>query len=449
MSLHSGERQVAQTVDGIRRDHVARYEWAARTLPPGSEVLDLGCGVGYGAKMLADAGHKVTAIDRDGESIEFAKQHYAHPSIRFERMDADAIAGYVDDAFDAVTCFEFIEHVADPLPVLRDASRLAELLLASVPNEEVFPFRNYAFHHRHYRPGEFLDLLLASGYGVESWWGQGGPRSDVEPNVSGRTLVALARRGAASISSVSVMPIREAAPEHVVILGLGPSLESYVDRVKRMGGRHAFADEVWGVNAVGGVLQCDRVFHMDDVRIQEIRAAAQPQSNIARMLEWLRKHPGPVYTSRPHPDYPGLVAYPLQDVVNSCGWSYFNSTVAYAVAYAVHIGVKQISLFGLDFTYADSHKSEKGRGCVEFHLGIAAARGIKIGFPENTSLMDSIAPIEERIYGYDTLELDLVGGEDDGPVEIRMTPRERFPTAEEIEQRYDHNRSPNPLMRQP
>jgi hypothetical protein len=43
---------------------------------------------------------------------------------------------------------------------------------------------------------------------------------------------------------------------------------------------------------------------MDDVRIQEIRAAARPESNIATMLGWMRKHPGPIYTSRLHPDYP-------------------------------------------------------------------------------------------------------------------------------------------------
>lgn len=236
-----------------------------------------------------------------------------------------------------------------------------------------------------------------------------------------------------------------AVPEHVLILGLGPSLESYVDLAKRQGGRHAFADEVWGINAVAGVLLCDRVFHMDDVRIQEIRAAARPESNIARMLDWLKPHPGPVYTSRPHPDYPGHVAFPLQDVINSCGWAYFNSTAAYAVAYAVHIGVKQISVFGFDFTYADSHKAEKGRACVEFHLGIAAARGIKIGFPALTSLMDANAPVHERLYGYDTVDLSIEGVED-GPVQVTMTPRAQMPTADEIEARYDHNKHPNRLV---
>jgi hypothetical protein len=101
-------------------------------------------------------------------------------------------------------------------------------------------------------------------------------------------------------------------PDHVVILGLGPSLEAYVDLAKRAGGRRALSDEVWGINQAADVVRCDRAFHMDDVRIQMLRAEAAPDSNIARMLEWLRKHPGPIYTSRPHPDFPGTVWYPCR-----------------------------------------------------------------------------------------------------------------------------------------
>ncbi len=234
----------------------------------------------------------------------------------------------------------------------------------------------------------------------------------------------------------------QSAPDHVVILGLGPSLEAYVDWVKRLGGRRAFADEVWGINAVADVIHCDRIFHMDDVRVQEIRAAARPDSNIAEMLRWLRLHPGPIYTSRMHPDYPGLVEYPLEAVINSCGMAYFNSTAAYAVAYAVHIGVKKLSCFGFDFTYPDSHKAEKGRACVEFHLGIAKARGIDLGFPANTSLLDAMAPFDERIYGYDTLEVEMDGGGEQ-PVTVSFSPK-AAPSADEIEARYDHDRHPNP-----
>lgn len=235
-------------------------------------------------------------------------------------------------------------------------------------------------------------------------------------------------------------------PEHVAILGLGPSLEAYVDHVKRLGSRRAFADEVWGINAVADVIQCDRVFHMDDVRVQEIRAAERPQSNIANMLPWLRTHPGPIYTSIPHPDYPGTVAFPLEDVINSCGVAYFNSTAAYAVAFATHIGVKKLSIFGFDFTYPKAHDAEKGRACVEFHLGIFKSRGGIIGLPHNTSLMDAVAPGEERIYGYDGVLIDIE--ETDTRAVVKMTPR-ALPTAGEIEQRYDHSKHPSPHVAAP
>lgn len=234
-------------------------------------------------------------------------------------------------------------------------------------------------------------------------------------------------------------------PGHVVILGLGPSAEAYVDLTKRLGSRRAFADEVWAINALGDVIQCDRIFHMDDVRIQEIRAKAKPKSNIANMLGWLKVHPGPIYTSRAHPDYPGLVEFPLAEVIESCGVAYFNNTAAYAVAYAVHIGVKQISMFGCDYTYPNAHDAERGRACTEFHLGIAKERGIALGVPGRTSLMDSIYPEQDRLYGYDTVDLSI--SEDGGAIHVERTPRDILLTADEIEARYDHSLPVNPLLR--
>ena len=235
---------------------------------------------------------------------------------------------------------------------------------------------------------------------------------------------------------------------HVVILGLGPSLESYVDLVKRLGAQRKLADEVWGINAVGDVIRCDRIFHMDDVRVQEVRAAAAPESNIAAMLEWMKVRRGtPIYTSVANKKYPDLVAYPLAEVIQSCGIAYFNSTCAYAVALAVHEGASKISLYGSDFTYANSHDAEKGRACVEFHLGIAKARGIAIGLPRCTTLLDANAPQDERIYGYDCVDLDIRRSKANR-VRVGMKPRAELPTAEAIEARYDHSRHPNRLVEQ-
>lgn len=244
-------------------------------------------------------------------------------------------------------------------------------------------------------------------------------------------------------------PPEPAEPEptglHIVIVGLGPSAEAYMDHVKRLGSRHAFADEVWAINGVASVLDCDLVFHMDDVRIQEIRAKAKPRSNIAAMLKWLRTTRVPVMTSFAHPDYPTTISFPLEEVVNKLGRGYFNNTAAYAAAYAIFRGATKISIWGADYTYANSHQAERGRACLEFWLGYAASKGILIATPSNTSLLDAVDDNDDTdipSYGYDAVKISCERS-DDGVMKLTMTPRDRLPTAAEIEAAYNHDKPPS------
>lgn len=233
---------------------------------------------------------------------------------------------------------------------------------------------------------------------------------------------------------------------HIAILGLGPSARQYLELTKRCGGRRAFCDQTWTINALGDVFASDLVFHMDDVRVQEIRATAAPASNIANMLRWLKTHPGKVITSRSHPDYPNLVEFPLAECLTAYPMGYFNSTAAYAIAYAMLTGATKITLFGMDFTYPDAHHAEKGRACVEFWLGMAAATGVEIAMPRTTSLMDAMEPQAKRFYGYDCVDLTFTRGADGVAVEFKD--RAELPTAAEIEREYDHSRHPNALVEQ-
>ena len=461
--LNSGERQVAPTVDGIRRDHVARYEWAARHISaagPGKTVIDFACGIGYGTQIISKAGHLVTGCDVSEESLNYALEHYAHTNAQYCLGDGNNPPLIKADVG---VCFETIEHINDPRPLLRALADGCKILFASVPNEEVFPWKNYKFHFRHYTRAEFAELLRECGWRAVGWYGQEGPESEVEPNVNGRTLIAvcqsaplLGRHNIPAPPKAPPLPPpvtamrpafeKPAAPDHVAILGMGPSLDQYTGLAKRAGGRRAYCNETWGINAVADVITCDRVFHMDDVRIQEIRAAAKPDSNIAKMLAWLKTHPGPVYTSRANPNYPGLVEYPLEDVLNALPpFGYFNSTAAYAVAFAIFLGVKKISLFGFDFTYPNAHHAEKGRACVEFWLGVAVTKGITVSMGNASSLMDACEPQQKRLYGYDCADVAF-GHHPDGRVAVTYTERATLPTAEEIEAAYDHSAHPNPLV---
>lgn len=185
-SLSSGERQVATTLAGIRHDHVARYEWAAKTLPWASRVLDIACGIGYGTKLLAEAGHEATGADISQESIDFAREHFSHPLAIYQVADASSfhIAG-----FDACVSFETIEHIEDPRQLLIALRQQCSMLLASVPNEDVWPYDGQTFHFRHYRPHEFESLLKFCGWSVVEWCKQRTTRSDVEPGKDGYTII--------------------------------------------------------------------------------------------------------------------------------------------------------------------------------------------------------------------------------------------------------------------
>lgn len=463
--MKEGERQVAPTIDGIRRDHVARYEWAAEFIPAGLNIIDFACGVGYGCKILADAGHRAHGFDIDYKAIDYANEHYkVLNATLFSLGNSDAAGPFV--RFDAAVCFETIEHIQNPRPLLKVLHESVPQLLVSVPNEAVLPWRDDEgkttdFHFRHYTKNEFKALLMQCGWRVVAWYGQDGPESDVEAGLlTGRTILAACvhlskkikkkpqRAPAKQLPADTPQLVLDgqmleekaaALSKHICIVGLGGSANLFVDVCKSRGGRHVYCDEVWGINAMGGVLDCDLVFHMDDVRIQEIRAKARPDSNIAHMLKWMKTSKVPIVTSRAHPDYPALIEFPLEECLNIFGHDYFNSTAAYAVCYAMYKGTTEISCFGMDFSYENVHDAEKGRACVEYWLGQAHARGVQVYLPKTTSLMDANCPKEARLYGYDTLDIHFDHNEKTGELKLEMTPKEDLPTAEEIEKRYDHS----------
>jgi 2-polyprenyl-3-methyl-5-hydroxy-6-metoxy-1,4-benzoquinol methylase len=98
------------------RRHLAVYEWiGARVI--GSRVLDMACGEGYGSAVLARGAESVLGVDANPEAFEHARLRYAGQNLRFER-------GMVENhgepgAYDAVVFLQTIEHVQEPLAVLR------------------------------------------------------------------------------------------------------------------------------------------------------------------------------------------------------------------------------------------------------------------------------------------------------------------------------------------
>lgn len=189
-------------------------------------------------------------------------------------------------------------------------------------------------------------------------------------------------------------------PDSVAIVAMGVSSLDYFQIAARHGGRSAVADEVWTINAMGGILHHDRLFATDSYEWLVKQREEEGRKVATGMLEWIQHHPGPVYTMLPDPKIPGSVVLPVEAIINDIGWPYINTSVAWAVAFAIFLRVKRIALYGCDFTYPNREVAESGRGNVEWLLGIAGERGIRIELSEHTTLLDSVKPDHERLYGY-------------------------------------------------
>jgi len=146
----------------LYRLHEARYRFAADHVAS-KRVLDVACGVGYGAALLADAGASmVFGVDVSREAIGYAQSRYAHANVRYMVADAAAL-GIADDSVDMVTSFETIEHLDTEKtePFLQELKRVLKpggTVFISTPNGDT-SYKIGAYHTVEFSFGEFRSLL--------------------------------------------------------------------------------------------------------------------------------------------------------------------------------------------------------------------------------------------------------------------------------------------------
>lgn len=79
----------------------------APRIPPGGRVCDAGCGLGYAALALAEAGFAVTAVDRDMEALSHLREQAALRQLSLDIRAADLYSFRPDKSFDAMLFFIF------------------------------------------------------------------------------------------------------------------------------------------------------------------------------------------------------------------------------------------------------------------------------------------------------------------------------------------------------
>ena len=204
---------------------------------------------------------------------------------------------------------------------------------------------------------------------------------------------------------------------------MGKSRLDYGTAATCAGGYRGVAEEIWAINKMGGVIFHDVMWRMDD--LMKNRKLMYPE-----YLRWLKKHPC-IVTSTAYPEeFPGSVEYPLEAVLQNIGVPYFNTTPAYALGYAIYLGIPKVHLYGMDYTYPEQSIAEAGRGCFEWLMGIAYARNIELLVGPNTSLLDTCIPMEQKFYGYNgSVTADVV----DGKWKIQSTRDKPASSTEDVE----------------
>jgi SAM-dependent methyltransferase len=139
-------------------------------------LLDFGCGSGTYLASMRRLGWQVTGVDISVAAVQRARTE----------LGLHALAGTLPhvglrhDAFDLITMWQSLEHVHQPLQVLREARRLlvpGGRLVVSVPNIDSLPFRWFEHawygldlprHLTHFAPPTLRLILERAGFRVGS-----------------------------------------------------------------------------------------------------------------------------------------------------------------------------------------------------------------------------------------------------------------------------------------
>ncbi len=163
--IFTGERIIPKMVtdEAMYFEHIIRYMFAS-TIVKNKDVLDAGCGVGYGSHILSQIGNSksVLGFDISSQAISYAEKHYRNKKTTFSVVNVQELSKHLENKkVDVVTAFELIEHLERPDVFLQEVKEVLNkdgVFVVSTPNKALYPSGN-PFHVKEYSYDEFVALL--------------------------------------------------------------------------------------------------------------------------------------------------------------------------------------------------------------------------------------------------------------------------------------------------
>lgn len=155
------------SMDGkIAYEHWHRYA-VCQEHARGLDVLDVACGEGYGAALLAKVASRVVGLDLNKSTIATAQARYRQQErLSFEAGSCRDLP-FSDASFDLIVSMETLEHIAEQQTFLSEIKRVlrpAGVLIISTPNRPVYSGeteRKNPFHVSELDESEFSTLISA------------------------------------------------------------------------------------------------------------------------------------------------------------------------------------------------------------------------------------------------------------------------------------------------
>lgn len=118
------EFKALHDINPLRLGYIEKYAGSL----DGKTVLDIGCGGGILTESMAQCGGIVTGIDMSEGPLEVAKLHLYESGmpITYLQTTAEQLAQEQPQGFEVITCMEMLEHVPDPLSIIRACAHLVK-----------------------------------------------------------------------------------------------------------------------------------------------------------------------------------------------------------------------------------------------------------------------------------------------------------------------------------